>query len=191
MTGSSIEHIGILVPDLEAAIERWSRALGYTFSPIARYRTHRYVDRSDPRPHFHDARISFSREAGPRIELMELTGTGTHGPSELGVHHLAFMDTPDPVARMRELAELGIGEDGRVTDEAGRVLLCFTQPSALDGVRLEFVSPLPAPTVADDGSALWRDPTTGRNSLWGPPEVVPEAGARPVDDGPTLQGPDR
>ena len=55
-----------------------------------------------------------------------------------------------------------------MTDD-GDILLCFTRKQDLDGIRLEFVSPLPGPTVADDGSALWRDPATGRNSLWGPP----------------------
>ena len=177
MAGLPIDHIGILVPDLEEAIARWSSATGYRFSPIARYRTNRYIDHSDATPHFHDTRISFSFESSPRIELLEVTGTGTHGPSELGVHHLGFMNVENPAGRMQELASFGIEEDGRVLDEADNVLLCFTERSALDGVRLEFVSPLPAPTIADDGSALWRDPATGRNSLWGPPPDVPAEAA--------------
>lgn len=167
-----IEHIGILVPNLEEAIERWSAATGYTFSPIARYRTSNYIDHSDPEPHFHDARISFSKEGPPRIELMEITGVGTHGPEQAGIHHFGFPGTPDCEGRLAELAQMGIGEDGRAVTDDGEILLCFTRKQDLDGVRLEFVSPLPGPTVADDGSALWVDPETGRNSLWGPP--VPE-----------------
>ena len=31
MTSPLVDHIGILVPDLEAAIERWSAVTGYTF----------------------------------------------------------------------------------------------------------------------------------------------------------------
>lgn len=164
-----IDHIGILVPDLEEAIERWSAATGYTFSPIGRYRTHRYVDASVPARHFHDARISFSKEGPPRIELMEATGTGTHSVAQVGVHHFAFVGMADPERRMAELAALGIGADGQSFDAEGRVLLWFTDKYALDGVRLEFVSPLPGPLVADDGSALWSDPATGRASLWGRP----------------------
>ena len=170
MSGPLIEHIGILVPNLEEAIERWTAITGYTFSPIARYRTQNYSDRNDPTPHFHDARISFSKEGPPRIELMEVTGEGTHGPAQVGVHHFGFPGTADPEGRLAELAELGVPDDGRALTDDGRILLWFTDKAALDGVRLEYVSPLPGPTVADDGSALWVDPETGRNSLWGPPQ---------------------
>jgi catechol 2,3-dioxygenase-like lactoylglutathione lyase family enzyme len=169
VTAPLIEHIGFLVPDLEEAIERWSALTGYTFSPIARYRTQTYADHSDAEPHFHDARISFSAEGPPRIELMEVTGEGTHGASEVGIHHFGFPGTASPEDRLAELAALGVGHDGVSYDADGRVLLCFTDKAALDGVRLEYISPLPGPTVADDGSALWKDPETGRNSLWGPP----------------------
>jgi Glyoxalase/Bleomycin resistance protein/Dioxygenase superfamily len=169
MTASLVEHIGILVPNLEDAIERWSAATGYTFSPIARYRTDNYADHTGPE-HFHDARISFSKEGPPRIELMEVTGEGTHGPTELGIHHLGFTGTPDCLGRKAELAALGIGDNGTAYTDDGQILLWFTEKAALDGIRLEFVSPLPGPTVADDGSALWVDPATGRNSLWGPAE---------------------
>lgn len=170
MTSSTplIEHIGILVPDLEEAIARWHAATGYEFSPIARYRTSNYIDHSDAERHFHDARISFSNQGSPRIELMEVTGAGTHGPAQQGLHHLGFTGVPDCAGRMGELAQLGIGEDGRAVTDEGEILLCFTRKEDLDGVRLEFVSPLPGPTVADDGGALWVDPETGRNSVWGP-----------------------
>lgn len=167
MSAPLIEHIGILVPDLEEAIGRWSAATGYTFSPIARYRTTRYQDRSDPSSHFHNARISFSREGPPRIELMEVTGSGTHSAEQVGIHHLAFTGVEDPEARMEELRALGFGDDGRSLLEDGRLHLWFTEKEALDGIRLEFVSPAPAPLVADDGSPLPRDPETGGPDLWG------------------------
>lgn len=169
MTPPLIDHIGILVPDLEAAIAKWSAVTGYTFSPVARYRTDRYVDRSDPQPHFHDTRICFSREGAPYIELMEVTGSGTHGPDQVGVHHFAFRDVADVEARVAECAALGIRTDGRSELEDGRVHLMFTDKRDLDGARLEFISSLPGPTVADDGSPLWVDPATGRKSFWGAP----------------------
>lgn len=161
-----IEHIGILVPNLEQAIGRWTEATGYTFSPIVRYRTDRYADRAESETHHHDARIAFSREGPPRIELMEVTGSGTHGPDQLGVHHFGFQNIDDIEARTASLADTGIGQDGASYDEDGRTLLCFTERSALDGVRLEFVSSLPGPIVADDGSPLPRDPSSGRADIW-------------------------
>ena len=172
MTAPLIDHIGILVPDLEEGIARWSAATGYRFSPIARYRTDRYADHTDLDPHFHDARISFSLEGPPFIELMEATGEGTHGVAELGVHHLGIRGIDDPEARLVELAGLGIGRAGVSTDAAGRILLAFTDKAALDGIRIELISPLPGPVVADDGSELPIDPVTGRRDLW--------AGRRPT-----------
>ena len=164
-----IDHVGILVPDLEEAIERWSAATGYTFSPIARYRTSRYSDLSDPAPHYHDARMSFSREGLPKIELLEVTGSGTHGPDQLGFHHLGFRGFDDPALRLAELERLGVRSDGMSLDESGFVLLCFTDKRDLDGIRLELISPARGPVVADDGRQLPIDPATGRANMWASP----------------------
>lgn len=166
MAAPLIDHIGILVPNLEEGIARWSAVTGYRFSPIARYRTHRYSDHSDLEQHYHDARISFSLEGAPYIELMEATGSGTHSTEQLGVHHLGLRGIEDPDGRLAQLAEIGVGYDGVSRDAEGRILLVFTDKTALDGVRLEFISPLPGPVVADDGSELPRDPVTGRADFW-------------------------
>jgi catechol 2,3-dioxygenase-like lactoylglutathione lyase family enzyme len=168
VTAPLVEHIGILVRNLEEAIERWTAVTGYRFSPIARYRTSRYRERVDNELHELDARISFSLQGPPRIELVEVTGSGTHGPTQLGVHHLGFMGVADPEGRMAQLQQLGIADDGISLDEEGHVLLFLTDKQALDGVRLELISPRPGPVVADDGSALPRDPKTGRVDLWAP-----------------------
>jgi hypothetical protein len=165
MTGPLIEHIGVLVPSLEDAIERWERATGYTFSPIARYRTDRYDDSSNHELHHHDTRIAFSQEGPPRIELMEVTGTGTHGPAQLGIHHLGIPRIEDPDGRA---ASLSMAVDGRSIDADGNTLLAFTEPAALDGIRLEFISPLSGPVVADDGRELPRG-ADGRVDVWGAP----------------------
>jgi catechol 2,3-dioxygenase-like lactoylglutathione lyase family enzyme len=168
MAGELIDHIGILVPDLEAAIEKWSKVLGYEFSPIGRYRSNTYVDNSNREPHFHDTRIAFSRQAGPSIELMSITGEGTHGPAEAGVHHIAFKGIDSVPDRLAECAALGVREDGRSIMPDGSVHLAFTDKRDLDGLRLEFIAPFPRQLIADDGGPLWVDPATGRTSLWGP-----------------------
>lgn len=170
MTHAQIHHVGILVENLEEAIGRWGALTGYTFGPIHRYRSTHYVDDSDPHPHFHDARLSFSREGGPHIELLEATGTGTHAPAHLGVHHLAFVDIDDMPAQQRALAELGVTVLGEDRNEQDDILLFFTDPATTDRVRVEFVAPLDHPNVMDDGSPLWRNPETGRLDAWGPPD---------------------
>jgi catechol 2,3-dioxygenase-like lactoylglutathione lyase family enzyme len=160
-----IDHIGVLVPDLEAGVARWSAMLGCRFSPAARYRTHHYVDHSGP-AHLHDARIAFSDLEGPRVELMEATGDGTHGPAQLGIHHLGVNGVADPEAVLAALRDRGLREDGVASTADGLIHLFFTDPALLDGVRIEVVSTRPSPAVADDGSPLPRDPVTGRPDYW-------------------------
>ena len=163
-----IHHVGILVEDLEEAIERWERITGYTFGPIHRYRSSHYHDSSEVDEHLHDARLSFSREGAPHIELLEATGTGTHGVANLGVHHLAFVDYDDLEAEHERVTGLGLMVDGRDVNAAGELLLLFTDPPSTDHVRLEFVSPREHPNVMDDGSPMWRNPATGRFDAWRP-----------------------
>jgi catechol 2,3-dioxygenase-like lactoylglutathione lyase family enzyme len=149
-----IAHLGFLVPDLEAAVARWSAALGYTFSPIARYRTDAYVDASDPAPHHHDARIAVSLEDGPMIELMEFTGAGTHAAAQAGFHHLGVVGVEDVEGEAARFDALGIRSNGAALLADGRAHLSFTEPQDLDGIRFEFVSRFPAPIVGDDGATL-------------------------------------
>jgi catechol 2,3-dioxygenase-like lactoylglutathione lyase family enzyme len=150
-----IDHIGILVENLEEAIEKWQRATGYTFGPIGRYRTERYRDHSNPEPHWHDARIAFSQQGPPFIELMEFHGEGTHSAKEgEGFHHFGFLDYPDAHEKIAEMEAAGFRHDGESLDEQGRTILWFTDKRDLNGVRLEFVAAVPQPVVADDGEPL-------------------------------------
>ncbi len=152
MPAPLIHHIGILVQDIEEAVARWEAVTGYTFGPIERYRTNWWVDDTrEGEPHFHDARISFTAEGPPYIELMEFHGDGTHSHREgEGFHHFGFIDHPDVEGRMEELTQLGVGHNGESRTEDGRVILWFTEKQDLDGIRLEFVSTDPQPIVPDD-----------------------------------------
>jgi catechol 2,3-dioxygenase-like lactoylglutathione lyase family enzyme len=150
-----IDHIGVLVENLEEAIDKWQRATGYTFGEIGRYRTERYRDHSNNEPHAHDARIAFSHEGPPFIELMEFHGEGTHSAKEgEGFHHFGFLDYPNAHERIAEMAAAGFRHDGESLDESGRTILWFTDKRDLNGVRLEFVDPAPQPVVADGGGEL-------------------------------------
>ncbi|WP_442575348.1 VOC family protein [Microbacterium sp. F51-2R] len=149
-----IEHIGVLVEDLEAAIAQWESVLGYTFGPICRYRTDSWIDSSDPQPHAHDARIVFSQQGPPRIELMEVTGKGTHGPSQLGFHHFGIVQVEGADELRNQFIERGVGVDGASLDAEGRAILWFTDPAELNGIRLEFVGVEPQPAFTDSGVPL-------------------------------------
>lgn len=160
-----VDHIGILVLDLEEAIERYRRLLGVEFSVVGRYRTDRYEDASAQCPHRHDARFVVTRGPGPRLELLEATGEGSHAARFAGVHHLAFTGIADLDAEHDRVAAAGARIEAQNTDAAGRRLLFFTAAESWSGTRLELVSARPGPIVLDDGSPAPVDPRTGRPSV--------------------------
>ena len=166
-TVHTIDHIGILVDDLESAILRWSETLGCEFSPIGRYQSTSYVDTADGAAHAHDARFSVSQTTSPYIELLEVTGTGSHAPDRAGFHHLAIR-VESAESESARLALRGIRTAAHSREPDGRMHICFTDARDLDGISLEYISDFPGPIVLDDGSAVWRDPATARASLWGP-----------------------
>lgn len=160
MTHPLIDHVGVIVADLEEAIATWSRVTGYSFTPIMNYRTDDYVDSSDPHPHFHDAKIAFSIEGPPFIELMEFTGDGTHAASQgEGFHHLGFR-VPDAAVRQEELEAMGIGADGASLGADGRPILWFTEPHAVNAMRLEYVGSEQQPVFDASGEkVVYEGPT--------------------------------
>lgn len=175
----TVHHVGVLTADLDAAREKWAAATGYTFSPVTRYRCVAYRDLNNPEPHLHDARISFSFEGRPFIELMGQTGEGTHSAKHgEGGHHLGFPVIPDNVVRAAELADLGIAIDGENIQD-GRSILMFTERPALNNVHAEYVEDgHDHPDVKDDGSPVNRLPN-GEKTLFEPETVERLTGAEP------------
>lgn len=163
MQQNLIQHIGFLVPDLEDAIARWIAVTGYSFKGPVRFHAEHHVDSASPEPRLQVNRIALSIEGPPHIELVEVVpGSGSHGPSEVGPHHICFRGIADPEAHRRDLAERGVPTDAMVLDEDGNTLLFFTDKAALDGIRLEMVGTSPGRVFTDDGSReILRDPVTG------------------------------
>lgn len=155
MEPRKIHHIGFLVRNLESAIEAWQKVTGYTFQPIARYRTGLWEDSWNTTPHESDVRLAFSLEGPPHIELMEFSGEGTHSV-ERGetVHHFGFANIADVDAQLAHLRELGIGVNGRTLTEDHRTILAFIEPDDFMGVRLEYVGQDEQPVFSDDGRRL-------------------------------------
>lgn len=155
MNPKTIHHIGFLVDDLESAIARWEAVTGYTFQPVARYRTDSWEDSSDLEPHHSDVRLAFSLDGPPHIELMEFTGSGTHSRAVgEGVHHLGFADVGDVDAQIAHLRSLGIGINGRTIGGEQQTILAFIEPSDFLNVRLEYVGRDPQPVLSDDGRPM-------------------------------------
>jgi hypothetical protein len=168
MSDELIDHIGIVVPNLEVALKKLSALIGYTFSPIVRYKTDRYSDNSNRALHLHETRVSMSKEGPPYLEVMEVTGYGTHGLGEMGLHHLGLQRQDDIEARFDQCAERGFGDDGKSFLENGRLHLGFTAKADCYGVRFEFRSRFAGPAISDDGSPLPLDAVTGLPDWWAP-----------------------
>lgn len=97
-------EVGLVVPDLEAAIEQFNAMFGYTFSPILEgVLPTRHPDRDEVPA----MRMAVTREH-PQLELLEAApGTSIVPPSGTGLHHLGYY-VDDLEAESQRLVELGI-----------------------------------------------------------------------------------
>ncbi|HTZ61935.1 MAG TPA: methylmalonyl-CoA epimerase [Thermoplasmata archaeon] len=126
-----LDHVGIAVPDLAAALERWQPLVGPPESPPEVVPSNR-------------VRVAFLAVGATHVELLEPSDPQSpvarflesRGP---GVHHLAF-HVPSVDAALAEVKARG----ERVVDERARPgargrRVGFAHPSAFGGVLVEFV----------------------------------------------------
>ncbi|MGA8303247.1 MAG: methylmalonyl-CoA epimerase [Thermoplasmata archaeon] len=126
-----LDHVGIAVPDLAAAIERWRPLTGPPDGPPEEVASNR-------------VRVAFMAVGETHVELLEPTDPSSPVARFLetrgsGVHHLAFT-VPNVDAALTEVQRRG----ERVVDERARPgargrRVGFAHPSAFGGVLVEFV----------------------------------------------------
>jgi methylmalonyl-CoA/ethylmalonyl-CoA epimerase len=126
-----LDHVGIAVPQLDAALARWRPLLGAPSSPPEVVPSNR-------------VRVAFLEAGGTHVELLEPTDDTSPVARFLasrgeGVHHLAF-HVPSVNAALAELQSRG----ERVVDQTARPgargrRVGFAHPSAFGGVLVEFV----------------------------------------------------
>jgi catechol 2,3-dioxygenase-like lactoylglutathione lyase family enzyme len=131
-------HIGILVPDLKKAVREYREILGLEFHepttmPLASMEQPGLVETQS-------LNIAFSKAGPPYYELIEATGTGlfsaTHGE---GMHHIGvWMRDPQEILRTLEKRKIKVVAINRLPD--GTPLTIFTHPTALSGIRIEYVN---------------------------------------------------
>jgi methylmalonyl-CoA epimerase len=125
-----LDHVGIAVTDLRAAIQRWTPILGPASPPeeVAS----------------NGVRVSFLSAGGTHVELLEPLAPDSAVARFLekrgeGIHHLAF-EVPDVDRALADLAARGervIDRTGRPGSRGRRV--GFAHPVAFGGVLVEFV----------------------------------------------------
>src|SRR5262245_55614155 len=107
MTDLPYVHIGIVVRDLEAAIERFS-LLGLTFMDPLTVHVDRLVE--GERETELDLTVVFSHQGPPHWELLRAAGDGIYGPQHADrLHHVAVLDA-DPARKRGELVQEGLRE---------------------------------------------------------------------------------
>ncbi|MEX2270195.1 MAG: methylmalonyl Co-A mutase-associated GTPase MeaB [Vicinamibacterales bacterium] len=124
-----VDHLGIAVTDIEAALTFWRDGLGLEREPVEEVPSER-------------VRAHFMPAGGAAIELLEATAADSpiakfaakHGP---GLHHVTF-DVPDIAAALARLKAAGV----KLIDETPRPgahgsLVAFIHPSSAHGVLVE------------------------------------------------------
>jgi methylmalonyl-CoA/ethylmalonyl-CoA epimerase len=128
-----LEHVGIAVGDIDAALRFYRDALGLEIEPPEDVPSQR-------------VRVRFVPVGGPAIELLEATAEDSpvakfvrrRGP---GLHHITLR-VDDLAAALAQLKARGV----RLIDETPRqgahgALVAFIHPSAADGVLIELTQP--------------------------------------------------
>ena len=136
MSAEPYPHVGLMVPDIEAAIASYER-LGLTFMPPRSVRVDRLVE--GDRESTIDLRIAFSEQGPPRWELLEVVGDGIYGPQHVGgLHHVAMLD-PDPERRARELVAEGFEFVAAQYRDDGSMIVAYLESPELHGIRIEML----------------------------------------------------
>jgi catechol 2,3-dioxygenase-like lactoylglutathione lyase family enzyme len=156
MTATNLFHVGILVPDMSEAIERFTDVLGLTFKEPAIA----HVDRFEQGESVEvlDLRITWSIEGPPYLELLESQDNdGLYGRAQEGMHHVGLWE-PDPEALMERLQGLGLRNEATQYAPDDGILATYTAPAELYGTRLEFIEGSRQPGMeAWIAGAEWQD----------------------------------
>ena len=137
MTATNLFHVGVLVPDLDDAVARFTEVLGLTFKDPAVAHVDRFEQKS--RVEQLDLRITWSIEGPPYLELLESQDNdGLYGREHEGLHHIGLWE-PDPETLIERLVNLGLKNEGTQYMPDDRILATYTAPQELYGTRLEFI----------------------------------------------------
>ena len=128
-----VNHLGIIVEDLDEAVRSFTERLGLTLDHIE--------------PYGDELQIAFLPCGDTLVELIEpRTEAGSNadylkenGP---GIQHVAF-EVEDLEAALSELAERGVKPLGDApTPGAGGTRIAFLEPQAFGGILVELCEPL-------------------------------------------------
>lgn len=143
---ASYFHIGVVVPNLEQAIARYSDVLGIKFAEPATFHIPRL---EDPDPHPGTLVGAFSMTEPPYYELIQAAGTGIIAPSNAGrILYFACWES-DMAGRLAQLKKQNVGIDALFRmDATSPPFAMITAPDLL-GARIEYVDVSDRPAIEE------------------------------------------
>lgn len=137
MTDFALSHVGIAVPNLEAAVARLTALLGLVPGPVMENAAQKVRLVQFDLPNARIELISPLDAEGPMAAFLARNPRG-------GLHHLALA-APDLDAALAALAAQGAEPLGPPTPNVWGHRFAFLPPAACAGVLLEVEERLPAP----------------------------------------------
>lgn len=134
---ASFFHVGIVVPDLDQAVGRYSDLLGVQFTEPAVFDIPRL---EDPEPHPFKLTAVFSRTEPPYYELIQAEGEGIVSIAQAGRILYYGVWEPDMAGRLQRLRAQGVGIEAAFRMDAESAPFAIITAPALLGARIEYVS---------------------------------------------------
>lgn len=131
-------HAGVVVDDIERAIEDLSDRFGYTFNPPTSLAIPVLDDRVTGRTHSVDLVASYTREGPFRLEVIQAQGSGVYSADLAGLHHLGVWEH-DPQSRLDELEAAGDPVDAVIRRADGAISAIYCRPRLVHA-RIEYVN---------------------------------------------------
>ncbi len=137
MTICPFFHIGVLVPDIHAARDRFKDLFEVDFTSVAVVEYDVAVPATAEVYH-RVSHVCFSREGPPYYELLQVGSHGLFGPTELGrIHHVGVW-TPDAAASQTAFSGKGVTAEAEILTVEGRTRVWYSDPHDAYGIRFEF-----------------------------------------------------
>jgi hypothetical protein len=140
MTTVPFNHVGILVENLEGAIEEFSTRLGVPFTEPRWAESEHF--RHDEGGHDGPIRVhvAHSRVGPPYYELIEVQDEALYSRDQgFGLHHVGVWED-DCEGKVKELTDRGMEVEATYFDPEQRIRVAYFKPSGLTDVRLEIMN---------------------------------------------------
>ena len=135
-TPPSFFHVGMVVPDLDQAVARYSDVLGIEFTEPAVFDIPRL---EDPEPHPFKLTAVFSRTEPPYYELIQADGDGIVSAAHAGKILYYGCWEPDMPGRLEQLRAQRVGLDALFRVDAESTPFAMITTPDLLGARIEYV----------------------------------------------------